>query len=56
MMEQPDTRKCHRHPVLVAALDDRIVADRAARLGDVANAALLRALDIVREREERVGA
>ena len=56
MMEQTDTCEGHSHAVLVTALNDCIVSDRSARLGDVLDTALLRALDIVGEREESVGA
>ena len=56
MVEQPQTVKRHHHAVFVAGHDDVVVADRAARLGDVAHAALVGALDIVAEGEESVGA
>ena len=55
-MEQTDTCEGHSHAVLVTALNDCIISDRSARLGDVLDTALLRALDIVGEREESVGA
>ena len=56
MMEQAHTGKGHGHPVAVGAGDDEVVADGAARLGNILHAALLGALDIIAEREERVGA
>ena len=40
VMEQTLTRKGHRDAVLVAGHDDVIVADGAAGLGDVVDAAL----------------
>ena len=55
MMEQTDSCKCHRHVVLVAALDDSVVKNRSARLCDVLDAALVCALDVVTEREEGIG-
>ena len=54
-MEQTDSRKCHRHVVLVAALDNSIVTNRSARLCDVLDAALVCALNVVAEREEGIG-
>ena len=51
-MEQTDSCKCHRHVVLVAALDDSVITNRSARLCDVLDAALVCALDVVAEREE----
>ena len=54
-MEQTDTCEGHSHAVLIAALDDSVVSDRSARLGDVLDAALLCALDVIGEREESVG-
>lgn len=56
VMEQTDSCKCHRHVVLVAALDDSVVTNRSARLCDVLDAALVCALDVVAEREEGIGA
>ena len=55
VMEQTDSCKCHRHVVLVAALDDSVVTNRSARLCDVLDAALVCALDVVAEREEGIG-
>ena len=54
-MEQSYAGERHSHAVLVAGLDNVVVADRAARLCDVLNARLVSALDIVSEGEERVG-
>ena len=54
MVEQSHSRKRHYHAEFVAAFDDKIVADGAAGLGDVFDAALFRALYVVVEREERV--
>ena len=55
MMEQPYTCKCHNHVVLVAALDNEVVAYGAAGLGNVFNTALVCSLDVVGEGEECVG-
>ena len=56
MMEQAHLSKRHHHSILIAALDNYVVADRAAGLCDVLNAGLLRSLDIVREGEECIRA
>ena len=56
MMEESHSCKRHYHAILIAGFDYDVVADRAAGLGDVGNAALLRALDAVGEGEECVGA
>ena len=55
-MEKSHSGKAHRDVILVAALDDEIVADRSAGLCDVGNAGLLRALDVITEGEEGVRA
>ena len=54
VMEQSDSGKYHRHAILITAFDDRIIADGAAGLCNVFYAALVRALNIVAEREERI--
>ena len=54
MVEQSHAGEGHGHAVLIAALDDQIVADGAAGLGDVGNAGLLGALDVVAEGEEGI--
>jgi hypothetical protein len=56
MMEQPQACKAHHHVMFIAAFDDGIVADGTAGLRDVLHAAQIRTFDVVREREERVGA
>ena len=56
MVEQADVGHSHRHAVFVSGLDDVVVADGAAGLGDVLHAALAGALDVVAEGEEGVGA
>ena len=56
MMEQAHTGKRHGDIVFVRRLDDVVVTDRAAGFNNVGNAALSRALNIVAEGEERVGA
>ena len=55
-MEQSLSGKGHGDAVFIRGLDDVVVADRAAGFRDVGDAALSRALNIVAEREERVGA
>ena len=55
MVEEAHTRKCHSYIPLVASLDNKVVTDRAARLCDVAYAALVGTFNIVSEREERIG-
>ena len=52
MMEESHSCKRHNHAVLVAGFDDGVIADGSAGLGNVGNAALLCALDAVREGEE----
>src|SRR5919204_4429123 len=54
-MEQPQSRKDHRHPVLLARGDDVLVAQRSAGLDDVLDPADVRAIDAVAEGEEGVG-
>lgn len=54
VMEQADVRHGHRHVVLVGRLDDIVVADGAAGLGDVGHAALVGTLDVVAEGEESI--
>ena len=54
MMEKSDSRKCHSDIVLVASLDNVIIADRTAGFGYIFNARLLSALNIVAEGEECV--
>ncbi len=54
MVEQAHARKCHDNAVFVRGLDDVVVADRSAGLGDILHAGFPRALDVVPEGEERV--
>ena len=56
VVEQPHPRKSHDHAAFVAGLDHEVVAYRAAGLGDISDSAFVRSLDIVRKREESVGA
>ena len=37
VMEQAHTGEGHRHTVLVAAVNDNVIADRTARLCDILN-------------------
>ena len=54
-MEQAHAGEGHDHVVLVAALDDQIVTDGAAGLGDNGDAGLVGPLDVVGEGEEGIG-
>ena len=54
MEEVPFAGEHHREPELVGALDDLLVAHRAARLDDGGDAGRGRGLDAVLERIERV--
>ena len=56
MVEQTDACKRHGDAVFVAGFNDIVVTHRAACLGDVLYAALVRALDVVAEGEESVRA
>ena len=56
MVEKADAGEAHDHVVGVAGCDDVVVADGAAGLCDVFDAAAVCALDIVAEGEEGVGA
>ena len=56
VMEEADVGHRHSDAVLVAGGDDIVVADRAAALRDVGDAALMGTLHVVAEREERVRA
>ena len=56
MVEQSHAGEGHGHTVLITALDDQIVADGAAGLGDILDARLLGALDVVAEGEEGIRA
>ena len=55
-MEESHSGERHSDAVFVAAIDDEVVTDRAARLGDILNARLFGALDIIREGEEGIRA
>ena len=55
VMEQTDTSKCHYHVVFITAFDHQIIADRSARLCNVGNTALMRALNVICKREECIG-
>jgi hypothetical protein len=54
MMKKPYPAHGHDHAVVVAGVDDEVIAHRAAGLHDVTDAALLGPVDVVAEREERV--
>ena len=56
VVEQSHAGEGHGHAVLVALGDDQIVTDGAAGLCNVADAALLGALDVIGEGEESVAA
>ena len=53
-MEQTNASERHCHVIFVAAFNDCVITHGTARLCDVLHTALLCALDIVTEREERV--
>ena len=53
-MEKAQGRVSENDPVLVRRLDAFLVHDASGRRGKVPNAALLRAVHVVRKREERV--
>ncbi len=53
-MEQPDAAECHCDAVLIAGVDDLLVADGAAGLDDGSNAGAAGPLDVVAEGEECV--
>ena len=55
-MEQSHSGEVHDDAVLVAGLDDDIISHRAARLSYIPDTTAVSTLDIVAEREERVGA
>ena len=55
MMEQPHSRETHDDPVFIADGDHVIISDRSARLCDILHTAAVSSLDIVTEREERIG-
>ena len=55
-MEQPDAAEGHRDVVLVAGVDDLLVADGAAGLDDGGHAGTAGALDVVAEGEEGIAA
>lgn len=56
MMEQADSCEAHCHIVLVASLDDMVIADRTARLCHIFHTALVCSFDVISEWEECIGA
>ena len=54
MVEQSYPRERHGYAILIAHLNDVVIADRASRLRDKLNAAAVSALYIIPEREKRV--
>lgn len=54
MVEESHPGKRHGDAVLIAALDNRVVPDRTARLGDIRNAAAFGSFNVVAEGEESV--
>ena len=54
MVEKTDAGECHGDAVLVAGLNHIVVAHRASSLGDVQNATLVGALDVVAKGEEGI--
>ena len=55
MVEQADAGKAHDHIMGIAGLDDIVVADGTAGLGDILDAAAESPLDVVPEGEECIG-
>ena len=55
-MEQPDAAERHGNAVLIAGVNDLLVADRAAGLDNGGHAGAAGTLDVVAEGEEGVGA
>jgi hypothetical protein len=53
-MEKPQRRVSENDSVLVRRLDALLVHDTPRRRGEIPNAALLHAMHVIREREERV--
>lgn len=53
-MEKSQRRVSETDSVLVRRLDAFLVHDASGRRGEIPNAALLRAMHVVREREERI--
>ena len=56
MVEQTDTRKRHCYTILIASLDNMIIAYRTAGLRYKLHATLVRALNIITKGEESVRA
>ena len=54
MVEKSHVGERHRHAVLVAAVDHRVIADGTAGLGNVFHTALIGAFNVVAEGEESV--
>lgn len=54
MVEQTHTGESHDHAVVIAAVDDRLITNGAARLRNIFYTRAQRTLDIVIEREERI--
>lgn len=55
MMEETDTGEAHHHAVSVAGIDDAVIPDRTAGLGNVGHAAAMSSFDVVTEGEEAIG-
>ena len=56
MVEKTHSSECHNHTVIVASLDNYVITDRTAGLGNIGNTGFFSAVDIVTEREESIGA
>ena len=56
MMKQSHPRKRHRHPIAIASLDNILIAQRAAGLGNVFHAVKGTAVDGISERNKGIGA
>ncbi len=56
MVEQPHSGKSHDHVIIIALGNDKVIPDRPAGFGDIADAAAACTLDVVGEGEEGITA
>ena len=56
MMEQPESRHGHGNVVFIAGLDDIIITDRTAGLGNIIHTAAVRPLNVIAKGEEGIAA
>jgi hypothetical protein len=55
MIKVADTRQQHRHLIFIDGRDNLFIADGTARLNDSGDACFCRGMNIIIEREERIG-